>query len=165
VLWAASCVALAASIVLAACTASTGGPSGSLAPSTAGASPSLALSTPTAAPPTPPAADEIQLRLAPANLACDAIGVPYKSATFRIDATATEQVSAVADTGTQLRTFWSAGFQGGSADERVVRDSSGQVVATDGEVLTIPDGAWPRLHGYFVCPSADALYILVPDPS
>jgi hypothetical protein len=142
-------------VALAACSGSTpGAPSGSVAPSTAAASPS-----------TPPAAGEIQLRLAPANLGCDAMLPPYKSATFRIDATAIDQVSAVADTGTQLRTLWSAGFQGGSADERVVRDSSGQVVATDGEVLTIPDGAWPRLHGYFVCPSADALYILVPDPS
>ncbi len=107
----------------------------------------------------------IRLGLAPANLGCDAIGVPYRRVTFRIDATASEPVSAVANTGTLLHTFWSAGFQGGSADEPVVRDPAGRVVATNREVLAIPDGAWPRLHGYFVCPGPDALYILLADPA
>ena len=34
-----------------------------------------------------------------------------------------------------------------------------------GDVLDIPDVEWPRLAGYFVCPSTDALYILAEDPS
>jgi hypothetical protein len=46
-----------------------------------------------------------------------------------------------------------------------VRDPAGQVIAADGEALPIPEGAWPRLHGYFVCPSADALYVLLQDPA
>jgi hypothetical protein len=33
------------------------------------------------------------------------------------------------------------------------------VVARDGDVLAIPEGAWPSLGGYFVCPSPNALYI------
>jgi hypothetical protein len=61
-----------------------------------------------------------------------------------------------------LKTFWSDGFIGGASD---VTDSSGQVVVRDGEVLEMPQGAFPRLKGYFVCPSRDALYVLSQDPS
>ncbi len=107
----------------------------------------------------------IQIQQAPANLGCDAMGVDYRRVTFRIDPAAAEQVAAVTDTGRILRTFWSAGFRGGPAAERVVVDPAGAVVAVDGEVLAIPRDAWPRLHGYFVCPSPDALYVLTPDPS
>ena len=119
--------------------------------------------TPTTAPASPGA--PIQLRQAPADLGCDAIGVPYRQVMFRIDPSAVEHVSAITNTGAALRTFWSAGFRGGSADEKVVRDPSGAIVAADGEVLGIPQGAWPRLHGYFVCPSRDALYVLIQDPT
>ena len=119
--------------------------------------------TPTTAPASRGA--QIQLSQAPAGLGCDAMGVAYREVTFRIDPTAAEQVAAVTDTGAILRTFWSAGFRGGSADEKLVRDPSGAVVAADGEVLAIPQGAWPRLHGYFVCPSPEALYVLIQDPT
>jgi hypothetical protein len=123
--------------------------------------------TPTTSTGSPAAASgaAIQLNQAPADLGCDTIGVDYREVTFRIDPAETEQVAALADTGTALRTFWSAGFQGGSATDKVVRDAAGAVVATDGETLAIPAGAFPRLHGYFVCPSPDALYILSEDPT
>ena len=106
----------------------------------------------------------ITLRVAPANLGCDAMAPPYGSVTFRIDATAPEQVVALADTGATLSTFWSAAFVGGSSGESLVRDPAGSVVVRDGEVLRIPDGSWPRLAGYFVCPSSNALYVLFVDP-
>ena len=109
--------------------------------------------------------NEIQLQPAPANLGCDTIGVDYREVTFQINPAAAEQVTALTDTGTVLQTFWSAEFDGGSATERVVLDPAGEVVATDGEVLAIPEGAFPRLHGYFVCPSPDALYVLIADPA
>jgi hypothetical protein len=112
-----------------------------------------------------PSGATIQLNQAPGDLGCDTIGVDYREVTFHIDPRAKEQVSALADTGISLRTFWSAGFQGGSATDKVVLDPAGAAVVTDGEVLAIPEGAFPRLHGYFVCPSPDALYILTPDPS
>jgi hypothetical protein len=118
--------------------------------------------TPTTAPASPNAL--IQLRQAPADLGCDAMGVPYREVTFVIDPTAPEQVSALADTGAVLRTFWAAEFRGGPAAEKAVVGPAGTVVAVDGEVLAIPPAAWPRLHGYFVCPSSDALYILAADP-
>jgi hypothetical protein len=105
------------------------------------------------------------LQPAPANLGCDTIGVPYRSVTFEIDPAATDPVTAVSDEGTTLKTFWSVGFVGGPADDPVVRDPGGQVVAKDGDVLQIPEAAFPRLQGYFVCPSADALYVLLQDPS
>jgi hypothetical protein len=91
--------------------------------------------------------------------------VDYREVTFRIDPAATDQVTALADMGTVLRTFWSAGFRGGSAAEKAVFDPAGAAVVTDGEVLAIPQGAFPRLHGYFVCPSPDALYVLIADPA
>ena len=106
-----------------------------------------------------------RLRVAPVNLGCDAIGVDYRSVTFHVDPTAAEQVLAAADTGKSLVTYWSAGFRPGTAAERVVRDPAGQVVVSDGDVLPIPQSEWPRLHGYFVCPSPDALYVLLVDPS
>lgn len=104
------------------------------------------------------------LRQAPPDLGCDTIGIPYRNVTFQIDPAAEEPVTAQTDTGKSLQTFWSAGFQG-SAEERVVKDPSGQVVVSDGETLAIPEGAFPRIHGYFVCPSENALYVLLEDPA
>jgi hypothetical protein len=43
-------------------------------------------------------------------------------------------------------------------------NDAGEVVVTAGEVLVISRDDWPRLHGYFVCPSLDALYGLLSDP-
>jgi len=117
------------------------------------------------APPASSAPSSIALRTAPANLGCDSIGVDYRNVTFHIDPTAAEQVSATTDTGMSLLTYWSAGFRPGTVAERVVRDPAGQVVMTDGQVLPIPQADWPRLHGYFVCPAPDALYVLVVEPS
>ena len=142
-------IRLAGSIVLSALVAGCG----SAAPTTSPASPAA------------PSGAMIQLNQAPADLGCDTIGVDYREVTFQIDPAETEQVGALADTGMVLRTFWSAGFTGGPAGQNVVLDSAGAVVATDGEVLAIPEGAFPRLHGYFVCPSTDALYILAEDPT
>ncbi len=93
------------------------------------------------------------------------MGVTYRSATIRFTPAGPEQVSAVTDSGVTLKTFWSAGFVGGPLDDPSVLDHEGRVVARDGEVVTIPEGAWPRLNGYFVCPSPDALYILLTDPA
>lgn len=123
---------------------------------------------PTASPvPTPggsPSAPtgDVELRRAPAGMACDAIGVPYRSVTFRLDPAATEPVVAVTDGGAILRTFWSEGFA--ARDGRIV-DAAGVVVIADGDTLAIPAAAWPRLGGYFVCPGPDALHVLIEDPA
>jgi hypothetical protein len=85
--------------------------------------------------------------------------------TFRIDPAATEQVSAVTDTGVTLATYWSAGFMPGTDTERLVRDPNGNVVVTDGDVLQVPPAAYPRLGGYFVCLGPAKLYVLLADPS
>jgi hypothetical protein len=129
------------------------------------AAPSTAPSAATPAAPSVTASGGFALRPAPEGLGCDAMGVAYRSVTFKIDPAAADAVTAVTDQGGSLRTFWSVGFVGGSSGDAVVRDPDGQVVATDGEVLAVPEGAWPRLHGYFVCPSPDALYVLLQDPS
>lgn len=94
--------------------------------------------------------------------------VPYRSARLQIDGNAVaDAVTAVTDYGSTLRTYWSPGFGLGSATgaDWVVRDPYGQVVAGQGEVIDIPDGAWPRLRGYFVCPTKEALYVLLKDPT
>lgn len=114
---------------------------------------------------TPPASGAvIALQPAPGDLGCDAIGVGYREVTFQIDPAAAEQVTALADTGIVLDTFWAVGFRGGSSVDKTVLDPTGAVVVTDGEKLAFPEGARPRLKGYFVCPSPDALYILAQDP-
>lgn len=105
----------------------------------------------------------IVLREAPQNLGCDSIPPPYRSATIRIDAAAAEQVWAEADTGARLEVLWSRGFIGGSSAEPAVADPAGRIVARDGERLVLPKAAWPRLGGYFVCPSTTALYVLLRD--
>jgi hypothetical protein len=143
-----------------------------LFPAACGSSQPAATTAPSAAPsaaapsaaPSGPASGSIALHAAPADLGCDAMPVEYRNVTFQIDPAAEEPVTAQTDTGKSLPTFWSAGFQG-TADERVVKDPTGQVVATNGEKLAIPQGALPRLHGYFVCPSTDALYVLLEDPA
>jgi len=141
---------LVAALALAACT---------------GASTSPTPSVPSSPAPSPTPPVGFGLRPAPADLGCDAMRPPYESVTFRIDPSAEDAVTAVADTGAVLRTYWSDGFRGGTSADPVVRDADGQEVVSDGEVLDIPDAAWPRLDGYFVCPSTDALYILAADPS
>ena len=106
----------------------------------------------------------LALRPAPPDLGCDAIPVDYRRVTFVVDASAADPVTAQTDTGRSLQTFWSAGFTGSAAAD-AVRDPNGQVVAANGETLDIPEGALPRLHGYFVCPSMNAIYVLLQDPS
>ncbi|HVL52708.1 MAG TPA: hypothetical protein VM344_00430 [Vitreimonas sp.] len=125
--------------------------------------PSLAVATPSLTP--IPGRDHITLRIAPANLGCDAVTVAYRQVTFRIDPAAAEQVWAIANTGDQLRTYWSPQFTAGSPDDPVVRAPGGDVLVADGDVLAIPLRAWPELDGYFVCPSRDALYVLFRPPS
>ena len=110
------------------------------------------------------AAATIRLNVAPANLGCDAMGEPYRSFVIRFDPDAADQVTADSDDGAPLQTFWSAGFVGGPVGDPSVLDPDGNVVARDGEEVVIPDGQWPRLHGYFVCPSPDAIYVLLTDP-
>ena len=104
----------------------------------------------------------------PPDLACDATALPYQRARFQIDGTAADPVTAVTDAGATLHTYWSPGFSLGLATlavaDWVVRDPYGQVVAGQGEILDIPDGARPRLHGYLVCATADAFYVLLRDP-
>ena len=128
----------------------------SAAPSAASASPTMASS--------PSGTTTIVLNEAPANLGCDTIGIDYTSMTFRIDPAATEQVSAVTDTGVTLTTYWSTGFMPGTDAERLVRDPNGKVVVSDGELLQVPPAAYPRLGGYFVCLAPDKLYVLTRRP-
>jgi hypothetical protein len=127
--------------------------------------PSAAASVVPASPGPAASAPAIALRLAPANLGCDAMQAAYQGVTFRIDPTAAEPVTAVTNLGARLLTYWAAGFRGGTAADPAVWDPAGNVVARDGEQLAIPVGAWPRLHGHFVCPSTNALYVLDKDPT
>jgi hypothetical protein len=61
--------------------------------------------------------------------------------------------------------WWSRGFVGGSAEDRVVLDPDGAVVAHDGQVLTdTPDGA-PTLRGHTVCAGSNSLFVFLTGPS
>jgi hypothetical protein len=139
---------------------------GSAAPGAPSVTASPAVTSPPASPSADPGGDASTLALepAPADLGCDAMGVAYRSVRFKIDAAAADQVTAIADTGAALRTYWSAGFRGGPVADGTVLGPQGEVVASDGEELPIPTGAWPRLGGYFVCPAPTAIYVLATDP-
>ena len=146
--------ALALCMVLAACGASagTGGPESAAAGFSA-------------LPPTPvvPLPSGVVLRKAPADMGCDSIGwegEPYRTLTFHVDPDAAEPVWAESNTGSVLTTYWSNGFQTGTAAERVVRDPSGEAFVTDGEVVQVPQGANLYIHDYFVCLGPGKLYVL-----
>jgi hypothetical protein len=121
---------------------------------------------PTPAPtPTPPAeaAPPIVLRRTPANLGCDLINPPYRSFMIHIDPLADEQVLAISERGHRLLTHWPPGFAAEMLPEPAVRDASGAMVARQDEFVDIPDGERPRLHGYWVCPSARGIAVVVGD--
>ena len=119
---------------------------------------------PTTNPSPTPDAEAMELLRAPANLDCDAMAPGYSSVTFHIDPSAGEPVTVTTDKGQTLQTYWSPGFTGDPV-KAVVLGPDGKQVAADGDVLDIPEGAWPRLGGYFVCPSTAAIYVLEQDPS
>lgn len=113
--------------------------------------------------PSPTLSEEpaIVLRTLPGGVTgCDAIGVDYRSVTFRIDPWAADQVTAVADTGTVLRTKWAPGFRPGAAGTRTILDPAGAIVARDGEEMANPADRWPDLHGWRVCPGPEQLSVL-----
>ena len=85
---------------------------------------------------------------------CLLAGFPARL-TFRIDAAATEPVTAIDETAMTYRVWWPEGFRGGTADDPVVRDRAGLVVARNGEVLAVPVRGFPNLHGYSVCSGGD----------
>jgi hypothetical protein len=104
---------------------------------------------------TPPATSApLQLRFLMDERSCPAAAVPLPL-TFRINVAADEDIVAVAANGATLHVSWSREFHGGTALEPVVRDSSGQVVARDGEVIETM-----TLHGHPVCAGSDEIYVL-----
>jgi len=117
------------------------------------------------------AATSIVLHEAPADVYCDVPGSdnPAHNLTFHIDPLTTEQVSAATDTGVVFVTYWSAGFQPGTDAEGVIRDPAGQVVVSDGDVVSFPAAEPIRLHGYLVllcpAPGGNGLYVLLKDPA
>ena len=107
-----------------------------------------------------PSSAAIVLHTTPDNLGCDSIGIDYTTMTFHIDPAAVEQVSAMTDTGVSLVTYWPAGFTAGEAVHNVVRDATGNVVVTDGDVLQ----GGQLLHGYYVCLAPTKIYVMLARP-
>ena len=128
------------------------------------ASPAGAPSQPSSvAPSQPSSASGIVLQRS-GQVGCDTIGVDYKSATIKIDAASDPDVWAETDTGKKLAVNWTGGFTATDGDAPVINGPKGEEVARDGTVIVVPDGAYPRLVGYFVCLAPDALYIQETDP-
>jgi hypothetical protein len=112
----------------------------------------------------PGGASEIVLERMPGNAACDAIGVGYRSVTFFIDPTAHPNVWAVTDQGARLAVLWDASFVGGPVLDPSVKDKTGAIVVRNRDVLAIPQGAWPNLHGHFACPGVSSLWVFDAPP-
>ena len=102
----------------------------------------------------------IELTRVPQGYACDAIGVDYRSVTFRIDPKADEMVTATTDTGNVLHTSWSPEFQASADGALAVVDAARTTIASDGTRLSVGE----QLHGYFVCFGPEALAVLAADP-
>jgi hypothetical protein len=75
---------------------------------------------------------------------------------FRIDPLAEEHVVAIAEDGRTYLVGWAPGVEAGTITDPVVRDPNGVVVARDGDVIVEP-----LLHGYPVCATGSALYVLL----
>jgi hypothetical protein len=134
------------------CGSTTASPSATTAPSqAASAAPSQLASAGTI----------VLTRTAP--IACDAIGVDYKSVTIKVDATADPAVWAEIDGGKKIAVKWTDGFTAAGSPP-VINGPKGDEVAHDGTKIDIPADANPRLGGYFVCLAADAIYVLETDP-
>jgi hypothetical protein len=107
----------------------------------------------------PGGADQIVLQRTPGDPGCDTIQVGYRSVTFFIDPTSQPNVWAVTNKGGRLEVRWDATFVGGPALDPSVEDKTGAIVARNGDVLPIPVGAWPDLHGHFACPGETSLWV------
>jgi hypothetical protein len=139
-------------------------PAASSLPSTASSAPSAAPSpiASAAGSPIASAAGIVLERTEPTG--CDAIGIDYKSATIKIDPASDPDVWAETETGKKLAIKWTTGFSATDGSAPVIRGPKGEEVARDGTVIDVPDAAYPRLAGYFVCLAPDALYVLETDP-
>jgi hypothetical protein len=131
----------------------------SVAPSTSAVPSQVASAAPS---PLASAAGIVLQRTGP--IACDSIGVDYKSATIKIDAASDPDVWAETDIGSKLAVNWTDGFTATDRAAPVINGPKGEEVARDGTVIDVPAGAYPRLVGYFVCLAPDALYVLETDP-
>jgi hypothetical protein len=79
--------------------------------------------------------------------------------TFRIEPYAGEPVTAVGQDGRTFNVMWPPGFRAGTADNPVVTDGDGRVVAGDGERLRVPPLGFPNLHGHSVC-FGSSIYVM-----
>jgi hypothetical protein len=78
---------------------------------------------------------------------------------IHIDPSAANPVSAVADTGHPLKTFWNSTFRGGTSTDPFVYDRQGRRRRRGRHHDRSPHQGVPTLAGYFVCPSADAIRV------
>jgi hypothetical protein len=112
-----------------------------------------------------PSAEPLKLNLNTSDFGCDTIRMAYRTVVIQIDPSAVDPVRARANTGHLLSTFWSSSFRAGTSADPVVYDRQGGVVALDGTTIGLPEADFPTLAGYFVCPSADAIYVFDRAPS
>ena len=102
--------------------------------------------------PEPP---RLELNTLEGPTACPGATVPVPFV-IRIDPSAAEQVVAIDSQGKRYEVWWSEGFVAGDANDPVVRDPRGAIVARDGEQV-----AGATLHSYAICGGNDSVYILI----
>jgi hypothetical protein len=94
----------------------------------------------------------------------DGKGCPLAGAedvTFRIEPGEAEPVMVVADDGMAMHVQWPPGFVAGTADDPVVRDPTGHIVARDGQRLVAPAKGAPKLPGGWpVCFGGGSIWVL-----
>ena len=127
-------------------------------------SPSPSVAPPSAAGGPPVASDAGIVLDRTAPIACDAVGVDYTTATIRIDPASDPDVWAETEAAKKLAVKWTDGFTATDGSTPTIVGPKGEEVAHDGTKIDVPAAAYPRLAGYFVCLSPDALYILKTDP-
>lgn len=126
----------------------------------AACSPGATTAPTTGQPTATPVGGAIVLDRAPADTACDAIGVDYTSFTIRIDPSGNPQIWAEPDKGPTLQVKWDPTFTGGDSSNPVVMDEDGKVVAEDGTIVKRPGNTWAELEGHFVCTGPTSIIVL-----
>lgn len=134
--------------------------------SPAGAPSQPAPSQPSSVAPSPIASSGSVVLERTGPIGCDSIGVDYKSVTINIDAASDPDVWGGTDTESpgKIAVKWTDGFTATGETEIVILGPKGEEVARDGTLVNLPDGANPRLAGYFVCVAPEAIYVLETDP-
>jgi hypothetical protein len=112
--------------------------------------------------PTPPQEPRtLEIRTQPINVTCLQAGLGVPRVTLWVDPFRSDQIWAVADSGTRFPIVWPDGFTARGSDRGwVVLDASGQVAGANGDVIVTPPAGDQTIRGRQVCFGDNTLSVM-----